>query len=99
MKKLAERSVVLERAGKLQQGSHRLLTAKESLIASYLMFDYTVSEIAKCVCRSKNTIKMHIRNMKKKCKCETPTKFGAILQSFIKNSPQGYIQENTNKPQ
>ncbi len=87
MKKGIERSVAADVAYKLKEGSNGLLTNKESIIASYLMFDYTVIEIAKNLCRSDNTIKMHIKNMKKKCNCETLTKFGAILQSFIKNNP------------
>lgn len=85
-KKLFEQNI----AAQLQEGSKNLLTDKESIIASYLMHDYTVNEIAKLLCRSKNTIKIHIRNMKLKCNCETQTKFGAVLQSFIKNNPQDH---------
>ncbi len=80
----------VELAFNLKEGSHRLLTTKESIIASYLILDYTVNDIAILLCRSKNTIKKHIKNMKKKCNCATQTKFGAILQNFIKNNPQGY---------
>lgn len=74
---------------KLKNGSDHILTSKEALIAAYLMSDYTSNDIAELLCRSKNTIKMHIKNMKKKCKCETQTKFGAVLQEFIKNNPGG----------
>lgn len=74
-------------AVKLKHGSEGLLTKRESLIAAYLVSGYTVNEIAGFLSRSRNTIKMHIKNMKKKCKCETQTKFGAILQGFIKNHP------------
>lgn len=76
--------LVFEAAAKLRKGSDHTLTTKESLIAAYLMFDYSVNDIAEFLCRSKNTIKMHIKNMKKKCNCETQTKFGAVLQEFIK---------------
>jgi DNA-binding NarL/FixJ family response regulator len=98
MKKGIRQTFELDLAIKLREGSNSLLTDKESIVASYLIYDYSVNEIAQHLCRSKNTIKIHIRNMKKKCKCGTQTKFGAILQSFIKNSPQGYIQDPTSKP-
>lgn len=75
----------LNLAFKLKHGSQGLLTKKESLIASYLLSGCTVNEIAELLSRSKNTVKMHIKNMKKKCHSETQTKFGAVLQSFIKS--------------
>lgn len=71
----------------LKEGSNGLLTRKESVIASYLVEDYTVNDISEILCRSRNTIKMHIKNIKRKCRCETRTRLGAVLQSFIKNSP------------
>lgn len=81
--------LVFEVAEKLKRGSDRVLTAREALVASYLMFDYNTNDIAEFLCRSKNTIKMHIKNIKKKCNCETQTKLGAVLQNFIKNNPLG----------
>lgn len=76
---------LLNTANTLKNGSDGLLTKKEALVASFLVSDHNVNEIAEALCRSRNTIKMHIRNMKKKCKCGTQTRFGAILQGFIKN--------------
>ena len=84
MQKDATQPIELEVANTLKEGSCGLLTDKESLIASYLISDYTVAKIAKRLFRSRNTIKMHIRNIKRKCNCETQTKLGAILQGFIK---------------
>lgn len=75
----------LNLASKLKLGSKGILTKKEALIASYLLSGCTVNEIAANLSRSKNTVKMHIKNMKKKCQSETQTKFGAVLQSFIKS--------------
>lgn len=89
MEKSFNDHLMSEVAVKLKNGSDHILTSRESLIAAYLMSDYTANDIAELLCRSKNTIKMHIKNMKKKCKCETQTKFGAVLQEFIKNNPQG----------
>lgn len=99
MKIAVKKYVQSEAAIKLKMGSDNLLTDKEAIIASYLMLDYTANDIAILLCRSKNTIKKHIINIKKKCRCETHTRLGAILQNFIKNNPEGYIQtvmEETN---
>lgn len=71
----------------LKEGSNGLLTRKEAVIASYLVEDYTVNDIADLLCRSRNTIKMHIKNIKRKCGCETRTRLGAVLQNFIKQDP------------
>lgn len=89
MEKTSHEQLVFEVAAKLKKGSEHVLTTREALIASYLMFDYNTNNIAVFLCRSKNTIKMHIKNIKKKCNCETQTKLGAVLQNFIKNNPQG----------
>lgn len=75
----------------LKEGSNGLLTRKEAVIASYLVEDYTVNDIAEILCRSRNTIKMHIKNIKRKCRCETRTRLGAVLQSFIKKSPDNIL--------
>ena len=95
MEKTTIKQVETKLAAQLKKGCNDLLTDKQCLIAAYLILDYTVNDIAKLLCRSKNTIKMHIRNMKKKCHCETQTRFGAVLQSFIKNNPEGYGQDNS----
>ena len=94
MEKTTVKFPELKVAAQLKGGCNRLLTDKECMIAAYLMLDYTANDIAKLLCRSKNTIIMHIRNMKKKCRCQTQTRFGAVLQSFIKNNPGGYGQNN-----
>ncbi len=47
-----------------------------------------VDDIADLLCRSRNTIKTHIKNLKRKCRCETGTRLGVVLQIFIKNNPQ-----------
>ncbi len=73
---------------KLKDGSGGLLSRKEAVVASYLVEDYTVDDIADLLCRSRNTIKTHIKNLKRKCRCETGTRLGVILQVFIKNNPQ-----------
>ena len=66
----------LNTANNLKKGSGNLLTKKEALVASFLVSDYSVSKIAVALCRSRNTIKMHIKNMKKKCKCDNSNKIG-----------------------
>lgn len=78
-------------ADQLREGSKNLLTKKEALVASYLISDFTIGRIAKQLCRSKNTIKIHMRHIKRKCCCKTQAKLGAILQGFLKNSLKVYI--------
>lgn len=100
MEKMIMREIKSIREGNLvhmlKEGSNGLLTRKEAVIASYLVEDYTVNDIADLLCRSRNTVKMHIKNIKRKCRCETRTRLGAVLQSFIKNNPQGYIKSDSN---
>lgn len=81
-------------AAQLREGSKNLLSHKESIVAAYLIMDYNVQEITVELCRAITTIKTHISSMKRKCNCRTYTKLGAILQSFLKNSPLDYIQAN-----
>ena len=88
---MGEISVEEEIADRLRAGSENLLTKKEALIASCLISDLTVGKIAKKLCRSKNTIKIHMMNIKRKCHCKTQAKLGAILQGFLKNSLKVYI--------
>lgn len=89
LNKVTQCLLELESAAQLKKGAKRLLTDKEVLIASYLLSDYTISQIAKQLCRSNNTIKMHIKNIKRKCRCETQARLGAVLQIFFKNTPSG----------
>lgn len=79
-------AVFLETAARLKAGARGLLTHKESLIAAYMLSDYTVKDIARFLYRSENTIEMHIKNLKRKCQCETRTRLGAVLQDFLKNN-------------
>ena len=70
------------------------LTRKEAIVARYLIDDYTIKDIAALLCRSQNTIKMHIKHIKRKCDCKTSTGLGAILKDFMKNNPKGYIKND-----
>ena len=81
-------------AVQLRAGSQNLLSPKESIVAAYLISDYDTKEIVIELGRASTTIKTQISSLKRKCKCKTFTKLGAVLQNFLKNSPGDYIQIN-----
>ncbi len=81
-------------AVQLRAGSQNLLSPKESIVAAYLMMDYNTKGISTALYREISTVKTQISSIKRKCKCKTNTKLGAVLYSFLKNSPVDYIQIN-----
>jgi DNA-binding NarL/FixJ family response regulator len=81
-------------AVQLRAGSQNLLSKQESIVAAYLIMDYSMPEVATQLCRTLSTIKTQKSSIKRKCNCRTSTKLGAVLQSFLKNHPMDYIRIN-----
>ncbi len=71
----------------LKAGSQNLLSTQESIVAAYLMSGYRTDKLATVLCRSRNTIKRHVSNIKIKCDCDTHIELGSVLHSFLKNGP------------